>query len=90
MGIPMDDDIHTPTVPSGPTSARAEGRDLSKLTLNELFQEKDRLEVELKVLGDVLQSVRIYGKYIPAVSFRFLTFESPSAWGDHVNSLDHV
>lgn len=58
MGIPMDNDIHTPTVPSGPTSrGGAAGRDISKLSLDELFAEKDRLEGELKVLGDVLQSV---------------------------------
>ncbi|KAL1957239.1 hypothetical protein VTO42DRAFT_6145 [Malbranchea cinnamomea] len=55
MGIPMDD-INAPTVPSGPTSARAEGPDLSKLTLHELFQEKDRLEAELKALASVLRS----------------------------------
>ena len=60
MGIPMDpnNDIHTPTVPAGPTSGPgAAGRDLSKLSLDELIAEKERLESELKVLGEVLQSV---------------------------------
>ncbi|KAK2808881.1 hypothetical protein FQN50_004357 [Emmonsiellopsis sp. PD_5] len=57
MGIPMDDNIHAPTVPSGPTSAPAiNGRDVSSLSLNELFEEKTRLEAELKVLSDVLDS----------------------------------
>lgn len=57
MGIPMDDNIHAPTVPSGPASARGAGRDLSKAGLPELFNEKERLEAELKILGDVLKSV---------------------------------
>lgn len=57
MGIPMDD-IHTPTVASGPTSAPGRnGRELSSLSLNELFEEKTRLEAELKALSSVLDSV---------------------------------
>ena len=59
MGIPMDDNIHAPTIPSGPTSVRGAGRDLSKAGLTELFNEKERLEAELKILGDVLKSVSI-------------------------------
>ncbi|KLJ09970.1 hypothetical protein EMPG_14621 [Blastomyces silverae] len=56
MGIPMDD-IHTPTVGSGPTSAPARnGRELSSLSLNELSDEKARLEAELKELSGVLDS----------------------------------
>jgi 26S proteasome regulatory subunit N4 len=57
MGIPMDD-IHTPTVPSGPTT-RLQGSDanISKLSLMELIDRRDRLEEELKVLGNVLDSV---------------------------------
>ncbi|PGH28765.1 26S proteasome non-ATPase regulatory subunit 9 [[Emmonsia] crescens] len=56
MGIPMDD-IHTPTVASGPTSAPGRnGRELSSLSLNELFEEKTRLEAELKALSSVLDS----------------------------------
>ncbi|OJD12576.1 hypothetical protein AJ78_06854 [Emergomyces pasteurianus Ep9510] len=56
MGIPMDD-IHAPTVDSGPTSTPARnGRELSSLSLNELFEEKTRLETELKALSSVLDS----------------------------------
>ncbi|PGH04696.1 26S proteasome non-ATPase regulatory subunit 9 [Blastomyces parvus] len=56
MGIPMDN-IHTPTVASGPTSGPARnGRELSSLSLNELREEKVRLEAELKELSAVLDS----------------------------------
>ncbi|PGH12869.1 hypothetical protein AJ80_06578 [Polytolypa hystricis UAMH7299] len=56
MGIPMDD-IHTPTVASGPTSTPArQSRATSSVSLHELFAEKDRLEAELKALGAVLES----------------------------------
>ena len=57
MGMPMDD-IHTPTVPSGPTT-RLQGNDatVSKLSLMELIDRKDRVEEELKALGSVLDSV---------------------------------
>ncbi|KAF3490607.1 26S proteasome non-ATPase regulatory subunit 9 [Arthroderma uncinatum] len=57
MGIPMDD-IHTPTVPSGPVSGSSStNANLSKAGLTQLFDEKERLEAELKVLGEVLKSV---------------------------------
>jgi 26S proteasome regulatory subunit N4 len=57
MGLPMDD-LHTPTVPSGPTT-RLQDIDvgLSKLSLVELIDRRDRLEEELKALGSVLDSV---------------------------------
>ncbi|KAG5303432.1 26S proteasome non-ATPase regulatory subunit 2 [Histoplasma capsulatum G186AR] len=56
MGIPMDD-IHAPTVASGPTSTPGRnGRELSSLSLNELFDEKTRLEAELQALSSVLDS----------------------------------
>lgn len=57
MGIPMDDDIHAPTVASGPTSGGAL-RDLGKLSMVELMQEKERIEAELSALSSVLDSVR--------------------------------
>lgn len=59
MGLPMDD-IHTPTVASGPTSTHTfkgtnnEGGS----TLFDLIAEKTRLEEELKALSGVLDSVR--------------------------------
>ncbi|EFQ97300.1 26S proteasome non-ATPase regulatory subunit 9 [Nannizzia gypsea CBS 118893] len=56
MGIPMDD-IHTPTVPAGPVSgAGSASANLSKAGLTQLFDEKEKLEAELKILSDVLGS----------------------------------
>ena len=57
MGLRMDD-IHAPTVSSGPTSsAHSNGVSKDQLSLQELIAEKDRLEAELKALGQVLDSV---------------------------------
>ncbi|OAL54142.1 26S proteasome non-ATPase-like protein regulatory subunit 9 [Pyrenochaeta sp. DS3sAY3a] len=51
------DDIHAPTVSSGPTSAGySNGVPKEQLSLQELIAEKDRLEAELKALGQVLDS----------------------------------
>jgi hypothetical protein len=56
------DDIHAPTVSSGPTSSGyANGIPKEQLTLQELMAEKDRVETELKALGQVLDSVRKSG-----------------------------
>ena len=54
------DDIHTPTVPSGPTTGQgvANGVDKDKLSLMDLIAEKTRVEEELTALGSVLDSVR--------------------------------
>jgi 26S proteasome regulatory subunit N4 len=56
MGMPMDD-LHTLTVPSGPTT-RLQGNDsgISKLSLIELIDRKDRVGEELTTLGSVLDS----------------------------------
>ncbi|KAJ5679847.1 26S proteasome non-ATPase regulatory subunit 9 [Penicillium macrosclerotiorum] len=51
----MDDNIHAPTVASGPTSGGAP-RDWSKLSMADLMQEKDRIEAELSALSSVLSS----------------------------------
>lgn len=56
MGIPMNDNIHAPAVPSGPTSGGVP-RDLSKLSMVDLMQEKERIEAELSALSSVLSSV---------------------------------
>lgn len=56
MGIPMDDNIHAPTVSSGPTSGGAP-RDPAKLSMTDLMQEKERIEDELSTLSSVLGSV---------------------------------
>ncbi|KAH7394497.1 hypothetical protein BKA66DRAFT_456548 [Pyrenochaeta sp. MPI-SDFR-AT-0127] len=51
------DDIHAPTVSSGPTSAGySNGIPKEQLSLQELIAEKDRVETELKALGQVLDS----------------------------------
>ena len=58
MGIRMDD-LHAPTVSSGPTSGGySNGVPKEQLSLQELIVEKDRVEAELKALGQVLDSVR--------------------------------
>ena len=53
------DDIHTPTVPSGPTTAQraANGVGKDKMSLMDLIAEKTRVEEELSALGGVLDSV---------------------------------
>ncbi|KAF2273399.1 26S proteasome non-ATPase regulatory subunit 9 [Westerdykella ornata] len=51
------DDIHAPTVYSGPTSGGySNGISKDQLSLRELMAEKDRVEAELKALGKVLDS----------------------------------
>lgn len=57
MGILMDDNIHAPTVTSGPSTDGGPPRDLAKLTIVELMQEKQRIEDELSTLSSVLSSV---------------------------------
>lgn len=59
MGLRMDD-IHTPTVASGPTSGRgpSNGVNTDKLSLMDVFNGKTRVEEELRALGSVLDSVR--------------------------------
>jgi len=55
MGLPMDDNIHAPTVPSGPTTATGFG-DLSNLSVVELMDQKERIESELSALSGILTS----------------------------------
>ena len=57
MGLPMNN-LHAPTVPSGPTSGPQGDRSaLDRLSLMELMSRKDNVEEELKALGSVLDSV---------------------------------
>ena len=57
MGLPMNN-LHAPTVPSGPTSGPQGDRSaLDRLSLMELISRKDNLEAELKALSSVLDSV---------------------------------
>ncbi|KAJ5623533.1 26S proteasome non-ATPase regulatory subunit 9, partial [Penicillium lividum] len=53
--LAMGDNIHAPTVASGPTSGGIQ-IDWSKLSMPELMQEKEKIEEELKALSAVLTS----------------------------------
>lgn len=58
MGLSMDN-IHNPSVPSGPTTSegtsKAVGQD--KLSLMDLIAKKEQVEAELSALSSVLDSV---------------------------------
>ncbi|KAM4059633.1 PDZ domain-containing protein [Hirsutella rhossiliensis] len=58
MGLPLRmNNLHAPTVPSGPAStATATNGHAGQTSLAELQRKKDDLEVELKALGGVLDS----------------------------------
>lgn len=56
MGLRMDD-LHAPTVGSGPTSQPAANGIGPKLSLQELITKKENVEAELSALGSVLDSV---------------------------------
>lgn len=49
--------LHAPTIPSGPTSGPATNGATGHLSFAELQQKKDNTEAELKALGSVLDSV---------------------------------
>lgn len=55
MGLRMDD-LHAPTVGSGPTSSTYTNGTQAKQTLPQLIAEKDNLEAELSALSSVLDS----------------------------------
>lgn len=58
------ENLHAPTVPSGPTSARqGDASGLEKLSLMELISRKDNVEGELKALSSVLDSVSFFAPY---------------------------
>lgn len=48
--------LHAPTVPSGPSSGPASNGGAAHLTFNELQRKKDNIEAELKALSGVLDS----------------------------------
>lgn len=50
------ENIHAPTVPSGPTTNAATNGHSARLAYPQLVQKKDNLEAELKALGSVLDS----------------------------------
>lgn len=58
MGLPLKmDNLHAPTIPSGPTSAPARGGQTIQRTIAELEHKKANMEAELRALGGVLDSV---------------------------------
>lgn len=58
MGLPLRmNNLHAPTVPSGPTSVVQTNGTPGRLTFPELQRKKDDVEAELKALGRVLDSV---------------------------------
>lgn len=60
MGLPLRmNNIHAPTVPSGPTTAPATNGNAAQLSFTELQRKKDDVEAELKALGGVLDSVSL-------------------------------
>jgi len=54
------ENLHAPTVPSGPTTAPiGNGTNANGQSLGQLQAKKDNIEAELKALSSVLDSVRI-------------------------------
>lgn len=61
MGLPLRmNNLHAPTVPSGPTTARLSNGGAAQLSFTELQRKKENLEAELKALSSVLDSVCIH------------------------------
>lgn len=56
MGLRMDD-LHAPTVASGPNSQAYTNGTEKEPTFQELVAQKENLEAELDALGSVLKSV---------------------------------
>lgn len=56
MGLRMED-LHAPTVTSGPTSQAYTNGTEKEPTFQELIAQKENLEAELDALGSVLESV---------------------------------
>ena len=66
MGLRMDD-LHAPTVVSGPSSQPPTNGVEKQQSLQELISEKENLEAELSALGSVLDSVMPH--YYPSLHF---------------------
>ncbi|KAI3328864.1 hypothetical protein HD806DRAFT_480948 [Xylariaceae sp. AK1471] len=57
MGLPLRmENLHAPTVPSGPSSHPLTNGNVKQLSFAELQQKKDNIEAELKALSGVLDS----------------------------------
>lgn len=91
MGLRMDD-LHAPTVASGPTSQGIADGVQPERSLQELIAQKERLEAELSALGSVLDSVsEDEGSYVSATehglaSCRYEHIPHHSRW---LSSLRH-
>lgn len=58
MGLPLRmDNLHAPTVPSGPTSIPVTNGSAPQLKFADLQRKKENIEGELKALSSVLDSV---------------------------------
>jgi 26S proteasome non-ATPase regulatory subunit 9 len=59
MGLPLMENLHAPTVPSGPTSGAAStnGIQTNNLSFAQLQAKKDNIEAEIRALSGVLDSV---------------------------------
>lgn len=60
------DNLHAPTVPSGPSTTAATNGQVGHLSFAELQQKKSNIEAELQALGGVLDTV-----FLPGSLFRF-------------------
>lgn len=51
------ENLHAPTIPSGPTTSTLANGNSKQMSFGELQRKKENLEAELKALGGVLDSV---------------------------------
>lgn len=88
MGLHMDD-IHTPSVASGPTSGPGPdtGVETDKLSLMDLINEKTRVEEELSALGSVLDSVHFS---LATLQSMHIEADSHSARCQHEYNPNHL
>lgn len=82
------DDIHTPSVASGPTTnGHSNGIAADSLSFDELMAEKARLEGELTSLGAVLESVRAYFPVMANSASCFIARRHDANWLDYFRWL---
>lgn len=79
--------LHAPTVPSGPTSSAAATNGVAgHLSFAELQRKKDDIEAELKALGGVLDSVRLHTHTPGPFAFYDTLTNACEAWCQHGDS----
>lgn len=61
------ENLHAPTIPSGPTTSNGGGIRTEGLTLPELQLKKEAMEAELRALGSVLESVSLNVSYVKQI-----------------------